>query len=117
VQDNAACPLEPDRTRAARAVVETHGLSNGAFVGFSGNVFSNVFSYGGWRTAPSRASRFLIKHSAALSYLRECEAGGRVPFDLYGATPSGPGSRGSALGASGPAKRRVFVALLSGDGG
>jgi hypothetical protein len=53
--------------------------------------------------------------SAALSYLREGEAGDRVPFDLYGATPSGPSSRGSALGASGPAKPTgVFVALLRG---
>jgi hypothetical protein len=42
----------------------------------------------------------------------------RVPFDLYGATPSGPSSRGSALGASGPAKPTgVFVALLSGRRG
>jgi hypothetical protein len=94
-------------------------IQNGAFCWLLGNGFSKGFFVRGWLTAPSRASRSLIKPSAALSYLREGEAGDRVPFDLYGATPVGPWApAGAALGASGPAKPTgVFVALLSGRRG
>jgi hypothetical protein len=96
----------------------------------SSAIFSEGFFYAGGLTAPSSASRTLIKQSAALPCLSECQVGS-VPLDLKWRHPvaayfpiANPFTRlaprtpwlGSWREQAGEAKG-VFVPLLSGRHG